>query len=105
MTDAFGPGVVIWDDGQHGQFKKESRLPVVSKGHIVHIRESDAAWRGHWMVSTGTGGACGCNNNDEEGKTVNRSYSAQLSLDAQFRDYGGTGTAVVINPVQIPGRS
>ncbi len=105
LTEAFGPGILLWDDGQHGTFKNESRLPVVLKGHVVHICENADAWRGHWMVSTGTGGACGCNNNDEEGRTINRGYCGQLSLDGQFRDYGGKGMAVVINPTQIPGRS
>lgn len=98
LTEAFGPGLPIWN----GAFGAADRLPNVPRGHIVHIYENPASWRGHWMVSLGNGRAAGVNNNEEE-PPVPRDHCTTLTLDKQFRDYGG-GTAVVINPMSIPGR-
>jgi hypothetical protein len=98
LTEAFGPGLIIWD----GAFKAGNSLPAVPRGHIVHIFENPASWRGHWMISTGGARAAGCNNNNED-PPVARDYYATLSLDKQFLDFEG-GTAVVINPARIPGR-
>ncbi len=98
LTAAFGPGLPIWE----GDFGPGDSLPNVPAGHIVHIYEHEQSWRGHWMVSTVNGGACGCNNNDED-PPVPRGYCSSLSLNKQFLDFG-TGYAFVINPVQIPER-
>jgi len=98
LDEAFGAGTVIWN----GAFGPNDTLPEVPRGHVVHIFENAAtAWRGHWMISTGRGGAAGCNNNTEG--TLPRHYCNTLTLDGQFRDFG-QGTAIVINPLQIPGR-
>jgi hypothetical protein len=98
LDDAFGAGTVIWN----GAFAATDHLASVPRGHIVHIFEDAGnAWRGHWMISTGKGGAAGCNNNTEG--TLPRHYCNTLTLDGQFRDFG-QGTAIVINPQQIPGR-
>jgi len=101
LTDAFGRGNEIW----RGDFTAADNLPVVPRGHIVHIYEDPAiSWRGHWMISTGNGQSAGCNNNKEV-PPVNPTYCPQLTLDKQFLDYtGNRRAAIVINPSLIPGR-
>lgn len=98
LTEAFGSGRVIW----RGAFNANDHLPVVARGHIVHIFPNQQQWRGHWMVSTGNGKAAGCHNNDEN-PPVQSDYCNILTLDKQFLDYGG-GMAVVIDPMAIPDR-
>jgi hypothetical protein len=99
LTAAFGVGRVIWQ----GSFADNQTLPAIPRGHIVHIFQDPASWNGHWMLSIGNGQAAGCNNNDEN-PMVQRDYCSQLTIHKQFLAYGG-GTAVVIDPAQIPGRS
>ncbi|CNH85716.1 Uncharacterised protein [Yersinia thracica] len=98
LTAAFGRGTVIWN----GAFSPTNRLPMIPRGHIVHIFEHQLSWNGHWMVSLGNGLAAGVNNNNED-PPVPRDYCTQLNLNKQLLDFGG-GTAVVIDPFLIPGR-
>lgn len=98
LTAAFGRGTVIWN----GAFSLTDRLPMIPRGHIVHIFEHQSSWNGHWMVSLGNGLAAGVNNNSEF-PPVPRDYCTQLNLNKQLLDFGG-GSAVVIDPFFIPGR-
>lgn len=98
LTAAFGRGTVIWK----GAFGLTDRIPMIPRGHIVHIFAHQFSWNGHWMVSLGNGLAAGVNNNNEV-PPVPRNYCTQLNLNKQFLDFGG-GTAVIIDPLLIPGR-
>ncbi len=79
----------------------------VPAGMIVNFFDpASASQGGHWVVSDGTGGGYGANNDNELG-TKNTLYdhiTLRGQLDGFRRAHNGKGGMRVIDPMAIPGR-